>query len=309
MNRKAPKDLEASVHRRLLNQARESGRPFNELLQYFAIERFLYRLSQSPHRKKFVLKGALMFTVWQAPPARPTVDIDLLGQTENQIETIVAIVRDICRQKVEPDGLTFDPESVEGYRIAETAEYQGVRISFRGSLGNARIFMQLDVGFGDVIFPRATSVKYPTLLDLPGPHLRGYTRESLIGEKFQAMVKLGSLNSRMKDFFDIWFLSSHFDFDGPKLAMAISKTFERRKTELPPDLNELFDPLIQDLAKATQWRTFVHRNRLQTVPETLSDVLSIIGEFLDPIVRSFKENIQFEATWKAPGPWLEITSK
>jgi len=305
----APKNLEASVHRRLLNQARESGRPFNELLQYFAIERFLYRLSQSPHRKEFVLKGALMFTVWQAPPARPTVDIDLLGRTENQVETIVVIVRDVCRQKVEPDGLTFDPESVEGNRIVETAEYEGVRISFRGSLGKAKIFMQIDVGFGDVIFPRAISVKYPTLLDHPGPRLRGYTRESLIGEKFQALVKLGSLNSRMKDFFDIWFLSSNFDFDGPKLATAISMTFERRKTEVPPDLNEIFDALMRDPAKATQWVTFVHRNRLLAAPETLRDVLSIIGEFLDPIARSNKEAIQFEATWQAPGPWLEIPSK
>ncbi len=309
MSRPAPKNLETSIHQRLLNQARESGRPFNELLQYFAIERFLYRLSQSPHQKKFVLKGALMFAVWQAPPARPTMDIDLLGRTENQVETIVSIVRDVCRQKVEPDGLNFDPDSVEGNRIAETTEYPGVRISFRGSLGNAKIFMQLDVGFGDVIFPRAASVKYPSLLDFPGPRLRGYTRESLIGEKFQAMVKLGSLNSRMKDFFDIWFLSSHFDFDGPKLSMAISKTFERRKTEVPSNLNDLFEPLMRDPAKVAQWRTFVQRNRLQAAPEMLGDVLSIIGEFLDPIVRSYQEDIQFESTWQAPGPWLEITSK
>ncbi len=304
MSRSAPKNLEASIHQRLLNQARESGRPFNELLQYFAIERFLYRLSQSPHQKKFVLKGALMFTVWQAPPARPTTDIDLLGQMENQVETIVAIVRDICSQKVEPDGLNFDPESVEGKRIAETADYQGVRVSFRGGLGNAKIFMQLDVGFGDAIYPRATSVKYPTLLDLPGPRLRGYTRESLIGEKFQAMVKLGSLNSRMKDFYDIWFLSRYFDFDGPKLSMAISKTFKRRKTEVPSSLKDLFKPLMRDPAKATQWRTFVHRNRLQEVPETLGDVLSLIVEFLDPVARSLKSGVQFDATWQAPGPWL-----
>ncbi len=304
MSRPAPKNLEASIHQRLLNQARESGRPFNELLQYFAIERFLYRLSQSPHQKKFVLKGALMFTVWQAYPARPTMDIDLLGRTENQVETIVSIVRDICRQKVEPDGLNYDPESVEGKRIAETAEYQGVRVSFRGSLGNAKVFMQLDVGFGDVIFPRAASVKYPTLLDLPGPRLRGYTRESLIGEKFQAMVKLGSLNSRMKDFFDIWFLSRHFDFDGPKLSMAFSKTFKRRKTEVPSSLNDLFEPLMQDSEKATQWQAFVHRNRLQEVPETLGDVLSLMVEFLDPVARSLKNGVQFDAAWQAPGPWL-----
>ncbi len=304
MSRPAPKNLEASIHQRLLNQARESGRPFNELLQYFAIERFLYRLSQSPHQEKFVLKGALMFAVWQAPPARPTMDIDLLGRMENQVETIVSIVRDVCRQKVEPDGLNFDPDSVDGNRIAEAAEYQGVRVSFRGSLGNAKIFMQLDVGFGDVIFPRATSVKYPTLLDLPGPRLRGYTRESLIGEKFQAMVRLGSLNSRMKDFFDIWFLSRHFDFDGPRLSTAISKTFERRKTEVPSNLNDLFEPLMRDPVKVTQWRTFAQRNRLQAAPEKLGDVLSLIGEFLDPVVQSFKEGIQFEATWQAPGPWM-----
>jgi len=304
VSRPAPKNLEASIHQRLLNQARESGRPFNELLQYFAIERFLYRLSQSPHQEKFVLKGALMFAVWQAPPARPTMDIDLLGRMENQVETIVSIVRDVCRQKVEPDGLNFDPDSVDGNRIAEAAEYQGVRVSFRGSLGNAKIFMQLDVGFGDVIFPRATSVKYPTLLDLPGPRLRGYTRESLIGEKFQAMVRLGSLNSRMKDFFDIWFLSRHFDFDGPRLSTAISKTFERRKTEVPSNLNDLFEPLMRDPAKVTQWRTFAQRNRLQAAPEKLGDVLSLIGEFLDPVVQSFKEGIQFEATWQAPGPWM-----
>jgi len=304
VSRPAPKNLEASIHQRLLNQARESGRPFNELLQYFAIERFLYRLSQSPHQEKFVLKGALMFAVWQAPPARPTMDIDLLGRMENQVETIVSIVRDVCRQKVEPDGLNFDPDSVDGNRIAEAAEYQGVRVSFRGSLGNAKIFMQLDVGFGDVIFPRATSVKYPTLLDLPGPRLRGYTRESLIGEKFQAMVRLGSLNSRMKDFFDIWFLSRHFDFDGPRLSTAISKTFERRKTEVPSNLNDLFEPLMRDPVKVTQWRTFAQRNRLQAAPEKLGDVLSLIGEFLDPVVQSFKEGIQFEATWQAPGPWM-----
>ena len=304
MSRPAPKNLEASIHQRLLNQARESGRPFNELLQYFAIERFLYRLSQSPHQEKFVLKGALMFAVWQAPPARPTMDIDLLGRMENQVETIVSIVRDVCRQKVEPDGLNFDPDSVDGNRIAEAAEYQGVRVSFRGSLGNAKIFMQLDVGFGDVIFPRATSVKYPTLLDLSGPRLRGYTRESLIGEKFQAMVRLGSLNSRMKDFFDIWFLSRHFDFDAPRLSTAISKTFERRKTEVPSNLNDLFEPLMRDPVKVTQWRTFAQRNRLQAAPEKLGDVLSLIGEFLDPVVQSFKEGIQFEATWQAPGPWM-----
>ncbi|MEE8210918.1 MAG: nucleotidyl transferase AbiEii/AbiGii toxin family protein [Acidiferrobacterales bacterium] len=225
-------NVAASVHQRLLNVARQTNRPFNELLQYFAVERFVYRLSRSPHADKFVLKGALMFVVWRAPVSRPTMDIDLLGFVESRIDSIVTVTKEVCMQKVDPDGLLFDPESVQGERIVEDADYQGVRIRFRGSLGTARITMQLDVGFGDVVVPRPTMAAYPTILSFPAPQLRGYSRESAVAEKLEAMVKLGVLNSRMKDFYDIWFLARQFDFDGRILTKAILKTFATRGTTL-----------------------------------------------------------------------------
>ena len=225
MTRRPPKNIAASVRQRLLIKARETGRPFSELLQYFAMERFLYRLSKSRYKDNFVLKGALMLTVWEAPLTRPTMDIDLLGRIDNSIETIVEVTREICRQEVEPDGIDFDIATVEAERIAEGADYEGIRVRFRGSLDTARIVMQLDIGFGDIVIPSPEPTNCPTLLDLPAPRLRGYSRESTIAEKFEAMVKLGILNSRMKDFFDIWLMLHQFDFEGPILAEAISKTF------------------------------------------------------------------------------------
>lgn len=203
--RKEPiKNIAASVRQRLLYLAGEANRPFSELLQYYAMERFLYRLSKSPHRKKFVLKGALMFTVWEAPLSRPTMDIDLLGKTRNSMDNLVAVIQGACLQDVEPDGLSFDEKSVDAERIIEDADYEGVRVRFRSLLDTARCMIQLDVAFGDVISPSFLSIIFPTLLDMPAPRLQGYSMESTIAEKFEAMVKLGVLNSRMKDFYDIW---------------------------------------------------------------------------------------------------------
>ena len=183
MTKRSPKNIPASVRQRLLDKAKETGRPFNEVLQYFAMERFLYRLSRSPYADNFVLKGALMLTVWEVPLTRPTMDIDLLGRINNSIETIGEVTKEICQQEVEPDGLAFDIASIEAERIAEDADYEGIRVRFRGSLGTARIVMQLDIGFGDIVIPSPEPTNYPTLLDLPAPYLRGYSRESTIAEK------------------------------------------------------------------------------------------------------------------------------
>jgi len=246
VTRRSPKNIAASVRQRLLDKARETGRTFSELLQYFAMERFLYRLSKSPYANNFVLKGALMLTVWEAPLTRPTLDIDLLGRIDNSIETIVDVTREICRQEVEADGLAFDIATIETERIAEDADYEGIRVRFRGSLGTARVVMQLDIGFGDVVIPSPKPMNYPTLLDLPAPHLRGYSRESTIAEKFEAMVKLGTLNSRMKDFFDLWLMSCQFDFDGATLAEAISKTFSTRRTPILAEPLALTNAFAED---------------------------------------------------------------
>ncbi len=153
MKRRKNKNVAASVRQRLLNEARASDRPFHELLQYFAMERFLYRLSESPQGERFVLKGALMLATWEGSLTRPTKDIDLLGHVANDVESIVGVVKEICRQEVQSDGLVFDPASVTGERIAEEAEYEGVRVRFQGYLGTARLSMQIDVGFGDAVVP------------------------------------------------------------------------------------------------------------------------------------------------------------
>ena len=169
MTRRSPKNIAASLRQRLLDKARETDRPFNELLQYFAMERFLYRLSKSPYANNFVLKGALMLTVWEGPFTRPTLDIDLLGWIDNRIETIVRATREICCQEVEPDGLVFDTATIEAERIAEDADYEGIRVRFRGCLGTARIVMQLDIGFDDVVIPLGAGHVFNSIWKAPGP--------------------------------------------------------------------------------------------------------------------------------------------
>jgi hypothetical protein len=299
------KDVPASIRQRLLNIARDTGRPFGELLQYYTMERFLYRLSVSPVGRKFVLKGALMLVAWKAPVSRPTMDIDLLGRMGNHIEDVESAVRTACVHKVKPDdGLSFDEKSVVGRRIAEDAEYEGVRVRLRGNLGNARIALQIDVGFGDVVSPRPVSVEYPTILDMPRPRLLGYTRESTIAEKYHAMVKLGILNSRMRDFFDIWLLSKQFEYDGENLSIAIRKTFARRGTEVPSNPTALGDSFSRDKAKASQWKSFLMKNRLSTAPEDMGDVIRDLSAFLGPVSKAIAARDMFQGTWHPPGPWI-----
>jgi hypothetical protein len=181
-----------------------------------------------------------MFSTWEEAATRPTMDIDLLGKIDNRLETITNAIRDICMIRVEEDGVTFASETVEAVRITEDAEDEGVRVRIRGSLGNAQVSLQIDIGFGDVIVPEPETISYPSILGFPAPKLKGYTMDSTIAEKFQAMVKLGILNSRMKDFYDIWIMSRIFDFKGEVLAKAVEKTFENRKT--PINLNAaIFD--------------------------------------------------------------------
>ncbi len=299
MTKSGTKNIGASVRQRLLNKARETDRPFSELLQYFAMERFLYRLSKSKYADKFVLKGALMLTAWNAPLLRPTMDIDLLGRTDNDTAVVAAVVKQVCSERIEPaDGLVFDPATVEAERIAEAAEYEGVRIRFRATLDTARIQMQIDVGFGDVVVPRAVRTAYPTILDFPAPHLLAYSKETAIAEKLEAMVKLGELNSRMKDFFDIWLLSRSFDFEGQRLSEAIEKTFKRRGTAIPAEPMALTARFSGDSQKRTQWAGFVRRMKLRDVP-SLPEIIAELREFLLPPMRAVSEGVHLDLEWLA----------
>jgi predicted nucleotidyltransferase component of viral defense system len=298
-----PQNIVASVHQRLLNEARRSGRPFNELLQYYAQERFLYRLSRSSHAGTFLLKGAMMLRAWRLPQSRPTMDIDLLGRTSHEIDAIVSAMCEVCAVAVETDGLTFDPAGVEGQRIAEEAKYAGVRLTFRGQLGNARVPMQIDIGFGDVVSPAPAEVELPTILDLPAPKLRGYTRESAIAEKFHARVSRGLLNSRMKDFYDVWALCRQGDFAGAVLAEAIRRTFDNRGAGVVASPVALTPAFAADAGKARQWQAFVRKQRLDDVPDDLTPVVAQVANFLGPVAAAVVAKADPPATWRAPGPW------
>lgn len=297
------KNIAASVQARLQNQARAAKRPFQELLQYFAMERFLYRLSKTPHSARLVLKGALMLHVWEVPLARATKDLDFLGHLDNSLENLDRMVRDVCTVEVVADGLVFDPATVRTARIKEDAEYEGARIRFDGLLGKARIAMQIDVGFGDVVTPSAASITYPVLLDFPAPKLSGYPRETVVAEKFQAMVYLRTLNSRMKDFYDVWLLAKQYSFDGELLAQAISATFANRKTVIDVAPIGFTPAFTLQPSTVAQWTAF--RNKLPNTecPATLQEAIRLIAEFLLPIANACADNNGFDLQWSPGGPW------
>lgn len=297
------KNVAASVRARLMNLSRESDRPFQEVLQYYGLERFLYRFAQTPHCDAFVLKGALMLRVWGAPESRPTRDIDFLAYGDNTVEILEQIIREACETDVDDDGLSFDLGSIEGMRIKEDAEYEGVRVKFNGFLERARIPMQIDIGFGDVVYPDASEAPYPTLLDHPAPNLRLYPRETVVAEKFQAMVVLGRLNSRMKDFFDLWMIASQFDFQGSELATAVRKTFENRHTDIDADPVALTSSFTADEKTEMQWKAFVKRMRIEHVPGSLDEIREPLRQFLIPIAEALAAGETFEAKWIAPGGW------
>ncbi len=299
---KPVQNLPASIQDRLLNQARLSGRSLNELLQYYAIERFLYRLSRSEHAGQFVLKGALLFRLWGLASFRPTRDIDLLGQTSNEVENLVEIVREVCGQDVQEDGLLFDPATVTGERIKEDADYKGVRVRFSGLLGKARVHLQIDVGFADVVSPAPMVKIYPVILPMPAPELRSYPPETVVAEKAQAMVFLGSVNSRMKDFYDIWILAGKFEFKGAELQEAIRLTFKHRDTDIPSGEPVAFSTqFAQD--KRNQWRAFLKTSAIADAPDPFDIILMRLKEFIIPVFESTHTGQRFEKTWKGCGPW------
>ncbi len=297
------KNLPASVQTRLQNHARESKRPFQELLQYYAMERFLYRLSKSPHQSRFILKGALMLYVWDAPLVRATKDVDLLGRLDNSPENLARVVREVCAVDVEPDGMLFDSGTVQAERIKEDADYAGVRVRFVGLLGRARAPMQIDVGFGDVVTPAAEKLTYPGLLDFPAAQLSGYPRETVVAEKFQAMVYLRTANSRMKDFYDVWLLANQFVFDGALLAKAVTATFANRETAIDVAPIAFTSDFIEQSSTLAQWSAFRSRLPHDEVPSMLSEVVTVLATFLLPVAHACVVNERFERRWPARGPW------
>jgi len=302
--KKEVKNIEASVKAQLQNKAKEANHLFAEVLQYYGMERFLYRFSKSKYADKFVLKGALLFAVWQIPERRTTLDIDFLGRFDNQVGAIETVMRDVCNVTVEPDGLKFDSATVQGRKIKEDADYEGVRVKFVGFLDRARIPMQIDVGFGDIVYPKTKVIDYPVILDFPKPHLNGYPQESVVSEKFEAMIKLGLLNSRMKDFYDIWLMMRQFEFKGTNLVEAIKKTFKHRKTDLPQS-KPLFAKEIYDEKsdRQTLWSAFLRKGDIQHAPDKLSVTAKEIESFLVELIVAINKGGKFNKAWKSPRGW------
>jgi len=292
------RNVAASVRQRLLNIAPGRGEDFGLVLIRYALERLLYRLSQSDFRDQFVLKGAMLFQIWTDTPHRPTRDLDLLGRGDPSLEHCQEVFREICRIPVEDDGLIFSADTVSVEKIKEDQDYEGVRVKFLGRLDNARIPVQVDIGFGDAVSPGL--LDYPTLLPMSAPRIQAYPMEAVVAEKTEAVVHLGMLNSRMKDFYDIWFLARTFPFDLRILSAALQATFDRRKTVLEPHrLQTLLAELSVDGAKRTQWRAFLRKSSL-AAPDDFAIVNAAIREFLMAPV-GFES--QMAGTWSAGGPW------
>jgi len=262
--KKSPKNIAASVQRRLLNLSRHRLENFEFVLTKYALERFLYRLSCSEFRDVFLLKGAMLFSIWQDKPYRPTKDIDVLGFIANDIPHLEDVFKIICDVTVEDDGLSFLANTVKGKEIREAKEYQGVRITMTANIGKARIPIQVDIGFGDAVTPKPEYIEYPTLLeDFSAPRLYVYPKYTVIAEKFEAMTSLGIANSRMKDFYDIWILMQTLDFQGSILSQAIKATFARRVTKLPRVVPlALTVDFAENSDKQKQWQAFIKKNKL-----------------------------------------------
>ncbi len=298
------RNVAQSVHHRLLSKAKEQGEDFNLVLIRYALERFLYRLGRSQHKDRFILKGAMLFAAWTDRPHRPTRDLDLLGMGDSSDTALVRVFGEIVCTPVEPDGLEFDYHSIGISEIREAQDYPGKRIKLPARLGNARLNLQIDIGFGDVVTPEPAEIDYPALLDLPAPRIRAYPCETVIAEKLQALVAFDRAISRMKDFYDMWVLSRQFPFDGMSLSAAIGATFTRRGTPLPKGTpTALTDEFAGDYMKKTQWTAFLKTNKLTDAPADLSRVVQDLRVFLLAPLQAASGKRPFPQSWKPGGPW------
>ncbi|MCB2213011.1 nucleotidyl transferase AbiEii/AbiGii toxin family protein [bacterium] len=304
MTRKTPPvNMAASVRDRLRKRSREAGVDFGFLLLRYANERFLYRMQHSPHAGNLILKGAQLFLLWEGTMYRPTRDVDFLGFGEASEQHIRNVIRDICMVSDVPnDGLIFDVEtiSIENTRLDD--EYDGFRIKMYAYLGQARIPMQFDVGYGDAVTPEAEEAEYPTILDFPAPWIRTYPVETVIAEKLEAMVRFGIANGRMKDFGDLHRIARNHELRGEILIQAIRATFSRRGAELPDETPvALTSEFYENPAVQNRWSGYLQKQKLEDEP--LEDVIWELRRFLLPPIEAIRADRRFRRSWRAGGPW------
>jgi hypothetical protein len=302
MSVKEMKNVAASVLARLRNVSRSSGAPFQQVLQQYAIERFLNRISKSTHVQGVVLKGALLLKTIGIQGARPTMDIDMLRKGKADQASLVALVKNCATLEVEPDGLTYIADSAVAEEIAKVSEYKGTRIRMDARIDNVRLKIQVDFGVGDIMVPGPRMIEYPVLLDSDTIRLLAYPVESAIAEKLQAMVALGNANSRMKDFYDVWIYSNHLDFNTDTLLKAIDATFKNRETPVPA---KEFEALSRRFAEQhrVQWNAFVKKIGEHDLTDAFVKVVEKIETFATPLLRSLAHDETLSQQWKAGIGW------
>jgi predicted nucleotidyltransferase component of viral defense system len=306
MAKDKPRNTSASIRQRLLNHSTAIKADPNLVLIWYGLERFLYRLSVSIHNERFVLKGAMLFRLWGGTNFRSTKDLDLEGFLQDEAEVLREVFASICAQSVEDDGLIFDASSVKVAQIRDTQEYGGFRVLLTAKLGTAILRLQIDVGFGDAITPPPTSTEFPSILSQSRPRIRVYPRETVVAEKFEAMVQLGMTNSRMKDYYDLWFISSHFEFEGSMLTAAVQATFERRRTEIPRRAPiALTAEYAADVNHVRQWVAFTKSLGVEALP-SLGVVIDKISEFVLPPAIAAATEQPFIRHWEVQNGWQPV---
>ncbi|NBW75720.1 MAG: nucleotidyl transferase AbiEii/AbiGii toxin family protein [Sphingomonadaceae bacterium] len=298
----APKNVAISIRDRLVARARSRRENAQLLMTRYGIERLLYRLSRSPYRDRFILKGAMLFSLWADAPYRATGDLDLLGAGENAPEKLTSVFQDILAVEVEDDGIIFRADTLRVAAARAEDEYAGVRIDFLAELAGARLPMHVDIGYGDAVTPAPVDIRYPSMLGQPMAELRAYPPETVVAEKFQAMVALDMVNTRLKDFYDLWAIANSFEFDGTVLARAIAATFERRKTNIPEQIPAALTAAFAD-ERQGQWAAFLRRTEIALAPEPFPDVQTQIERLVMPPVTALAGGAAFEGRWRPGGPW------
>ena len=297
-------NIAQSVRDKLVQIARTQNKDFNHILSRYAIERIMYRLSKSQYADRFVLKGAMLFTLWFGQSTRPTKDLDLLGYGKFDFESLRKIFQDICKLPVTDDGLIFDDLDIEIHEIREGELYHGLQTAICGKLGSARITVTIDVGIGDSVLPAPKLEKYPTLIDLPAPEIRVYPPETVIAEKFDAIVVLGMRNSRMKDYYDIWNLIGRLEFDGAVLSEAIIATFRQRGHQLPYIIpTGIKEEFAANPDKTTQWKGFLRRMGLSQDKNNFANVVLEINNFFAPLISAWADKATFNKKWHPFEKW------
>jgi predicted nucleotidyltransferase component of viral defense system len=298
------KNIAASILARLRNQSDEMNRPFAEVLQYFAMERFLHRLSKTRYADKFILKGGLLFYVWNISLRRPTRDIDFRGYVSGDSQTLLKIIHEVIEMSAPDDGLVFVNQSVSVEETQIDADYLGIRAKLIALLERSRIPVQIDIGFSDELTSKAESIEYPNILpDLETVHLKGYPKETVVAEKFHAMIRHGDLNSRMKDYYDLWLISNAFDFESKSLQRAIETTFKNRDTDLPIERPL---SLSAEFASAnnTRWKNFLDKMNIETT-ETVdfANIIEQVWEFIEHPLQASLSQMQSPRRWTPQKGW------